>query len=169
MPRAAWDLVWERMPALLRQAQSTNEIKGQAGRRHLAGPLLASVVVEELVGLCGEEEVRRGSASLAGERSLVSAHNLSALITLVGAATSDFRGSGSNAPASGECEGGAAPESRAQQATRLYSLLVQAAGERRDLGAATELWLQVVWSLVQHLPARWSHLPVWAAGVEVTR
>ena len=167
MPRAAWDLVWERMPALLRQAQSKNEAKGLSGRRHLAGPLLASVVVEELMGLCAEEEVRRGCASLAGERSLVSARNLSALVTLVGAATSDFRGSASNAPASGESEGGAAPESRAEQAARLYSLLVQAAGERRDLGTATALWRQVVWSLLQHLPARWCPLPAWAAGVEV--
>ena len=167
MPRDAWDVMWACMPGLLSKAQKENESKSVSGRRHLAGPVLAAVVVEELILLCQDEDVKRGSVSLAGEASLVSSRNLSALIALVSAATRDFRSKGSGAPASGESESGDRPETRAEQATRLYSLLVQAACERSNQSEVEELWMQVVWSLLQHLPARWDGVPGWAAGVAV--
>ena len=167
MPRDAWDVIWACMPGLLSKAQKENESMSVSGRRRrLAGPLLAAVVVEEFILLCQDDDVKRGSVSLAGEASLVSSRNLSALIALVSAATRDFRSKGSGAPASGESESGDRPETRAEQATRLYSLLVQAACERSNQSEAGELWMQVVWSLLQHLPSL-DVQPGWAAGVAV--
>ena len=166
IPRAAWDVVWEKMPQLLAAAQQKSETKSPSGRRQLPGPMLASVVVEELMELCEKPSVQRGCTSLAGQASLVSVGNLSSLTSLVAAATSDFRTTSPEAPVSGKADTRETPETRRQQATRLYTVLVQAACERNQ-SEAEEVWHQVMWSLLRHLPGRPSLDYSWGADITV--
>jgi hypothetical protein len=174
MPRAGWDLVFDKMPALLELAlriigaRASGE--GSQGRRVLPGHVIASVVVEQLIEVCEQPEVSRGSVSLAGELSPVSARNISKLIVLVGAVTSDFRLTSpeSQSPIAKGTDEGEGFETRREQAMRLYTSLAQAASDRSNKHVAVELWSEIIWSLLRHLPCLPSEgkegRPGWCAG-----
>ena len=156
MPRAGWDLVWDKMPVLLVAALRTSAARdsGQVpnSRRVLPGHVMASVVVEELLQVCAQPDVRRDAGCLAGQLSLVSARNMRTLIQLVGAATIDFRSSSPDSPVSMSADARQPPETRREHATRLYTALARAASDRSNLQEALDLWSQIIWSLLRHLP-----------------
>ena len=173
MPRAAWDTIWDCLPNILhtsmQRCEASAEQKGRGIKprlRSLPGPVLASLVVEELLSLCADPNVRRSSSTLAGERSLVSARNLSSLIDIVAAATRDFRFTGAQEPwwvdSGDEDKQG---ETRQQQAMRLYQVLVRAACDRADEEQAVKLWEQVIWALLRHLPWQGCNDSWWCADL----
>jgi hypothetical protein len=175
MPRAGWDLVFDKMPELLELALRITGARasgeGSQSRRVLPGHVIASVVVEQLMEVCEQPEVRRGSVSLAGELSLVSARNISKLIVLVGAVTSDFRLTSleSESPIAKGADEGEGFETRREQAMRLYKSLAQAASDRSNKHVAVDLWSEIIWSLLRHLPCLPSEgkegRPGWCAGL----